>query len=301
MSGWLELGNKQKAAETYLSTGNIYFDRSEFDEALKNYQISLDLCKEVSNFYTLGFVYSALGITYHQQKKYQLAVQYLDSARLTGEKISDKYTVLDAYDVLSQIYAEQNKYEQALLYFKKYSMLKDSLNEAGTKSDIAELEIKYQNEKKNAEILGLKTDQALKEAALSRQRAIQIGTTITLLLVIAISLLFINRYRVMNRTNRLLEVERMRNGIARDLHDDIGSALSSINILSKIARIEKNNTESYFEKVGVQSSRIMENMSDMVWSLSPANDTISQLTPRMREFASEILEPKNIKYLFYKV
>jgi two-component system sensor histidine kinase UhpB len=56
-----------------------------------------------------------------------------------------------------------------------------------------------------------------------------------LLSVLVISILLVNRYRVKNRANRMIEMERMRNTIARDLHDDIGSTLSSINIMSQLA------------------------------------------------------------------
>ena len=42
----------------------------------------------------------------------------------------------------------------------------------------------------------------------------------------------------------------------------------------------------------------MEDMGDMVWSINPRNDSMSQVLIRMREFASEIFELKNIEYQF---
>jgi len=115
--------------------------------------------------------------------------------------------------------------------------------------------------------------------------------------VVVIGILLVNRYRVMNKVNRALEIERMRNTIARDLHDDIGSALSSINILSQVAQVEKNgDARNYLQRIGDQSARIMENMDDMVWSIHPGNDSMEQVIIRMREFVTEILDPKNIEY-----
>jgi two-component system, NarL family, sensor histidine kinase UhpB len=145
----------------------------------------------------------------------------------------------------------------------------------------------------------LKKDQELQTLTLSRQRVIITLGIIALISVLIIAVLLINRYRVMNRTKRLLEIEKVRNNIARDLHDDMGSALSSINILSQVALVEKNgNTQTYLQRIGDQSARMMEEMGDMVWSINPRNDSMSQVLIRMREFASEIFELKNIEYLF---
>jgi two-component system, NarL family, sensor histidine kinase UhpB len=103
----------------------------------------------------------------------------------------------------------------------------------------------------------------------------------------------------MNRTKRLLEIEKVRNNIARDLHDDMGSTLSSINILSQVALTEKNgDTQNYLQRIGDQSARMMEDMGDMVWSINPRNDSMRQIIIRMREFATEVFELKNIEYRF---
>jgi signal transduction histidine kinase len=66
-----------------------------------------------------------------------------------------------------------------------------------------------------------------------------------------------------------------------------------------VALVEKNgNTQTYLQRIGDQSARMMEDMGDMVWSINPRNDSMSQVLIRMREFASEIFELKNIEYQF---
>jgi signal transduction histidine kinase len=99
----------------------------------------------------------------------------------------------------------------------------------------------------------------------------------------------------------LLELERVRNAIARDLHDDIGSTISSINILSNVAirqTAEDPNVRNQLKKIANQSASIMERMSDIVWSINPVNDSLSAVSARMKEFTAEILEPMNIQYIF---
>jgi signal transduction histidine kinase len=98
----------------------------------------------------------------------------------------------------------------------------------------------------------------------------------------------------------MVEMEKMRNSIARDLHDDIGSTLTSINILSKVALEPQEDgfMESSLRKIKDRSSAIMERMDDIVWAINPRNDTMEQLLVRMKEFAAELLEPLNIRYRF---
>jgi len=299
LNAYFQMGLKREACETYVSIGNIYFDKSSFQKAQNEYKTALSIAKEISNEPLRGMIYIALSSALHQMKRSNEAIQYADSAQTIGNKINDKYTVLDAYEILSVVFESQKKYKESLFHFQEYSKLKDSLNEAANRGQFEELEMKYQNEKKTAEIEFLKSDKALSEANLSRQHVLQIGTTVALLSVIIISLLLVNRYRVVSKGKRLLEIERVRNNIARDLHDDIGSTLSSINILSKVALVEqKSNPQHYLQKIGDQSARIMEEMSDIVWSIHSGNDAMDKIITRMREFIYETFEPLDITCQF---
>jgi signal transduction histidine kinase len=115
---------------------------------------------------------------------------------------------------------------------------------------------------------------------------------------IAVVIYIIHRLRV----NRLLAMEKVRTRIARDLHDDMGSTLSTINILSTMAKMkvhkDTGKTEEYLEKISDNSSRMMEAMDDIVWSINPMNDNMQKITARMREFATGVLEAKDIDFTF---
>lgn len=104
------------------------------------------------------------------------------------------------------------------------------------------------------------------------------------------------------RLTRLLAVERIRNKVARDLHDDVGSTLSTINILSSMAKTklltDPVKTSEYISKITDNSQQMMEAMDDIVWSIKPDNDNMQKILARMREYASSILEPKDIEIKF---
>jgi signal transduction histidine kinase/ligand-binding sensor domain-containing protein len=103
------------------------------------------------------------------------------------------------------------------------------------------------------------------------------------------------------RITKYLTEEKLRSKIARDLHDDMGSTLSSINIISKMALQNNDNdmmAKEYLSKIKDNSGRMLESMSDIVWAINPANDTVEKVILRMKEFAAEMLEPMNIGYTF---
>jgi signal transduction histidine kinase/ligand-binding sensor domain-containing protein len=105
------------------------------------------------------------------------------------------------------------------------------------------------------------------------------------------------RYRVA----QLLKLERVRTRIATDLHDDIGSSLSQIAILSEVARqkVGDNGANEPLKMIADTSREMVDSMSDIVWAINPNKDHLSDLIQRMRRFASDILDAKDIAYRFY--
>jgi outer membrane protein assembly factor BamB len=116
------------------------------------------------------------------------------------------------------------------------------------------------------------------------------------LMAILVALLLYYFYR--QRINKLLAVEAVRSRVARDLHDDVGSTLSTINILGSMAKtklqVDTVKTGEYISKITENSQRMMEAMDDIVWSIKPDNDTVQKMMVRMKEFALGVLEAKDI-------
>jgi signal transduction histidine kinase len=287
-------------SETLQNVGNIYYDMHRYTEALKEYDKSLEIARSISNPALMAYGYSGLGFTWYELRKYNKAIAYFDSSTLKAKEIKNRYLVMDAYEVISQINEEQKKYKEALAFHHAFSALKDSLTSEENRKGAEEMEAKYQNAQKQNQIELLQKDQQLKDISIQQNRILQIAMVTAFVLLIVIGLLVFNRHRLIHQSKRQMEIEQVRNEIARDLHDDIGSTLSSINILSQLA-IKENQTAStatYFQRIAEQSAKMMESMSDMVWSINPDNDTIQKMLARMKEFTSEILEPKNIAYEF---
>lgn len=89
---------------------------------------------------------------------------------------------------------------------------------------------------------------------------------------------------------RKLELFAMRNQIASDLHDEVGSAISSISLAAGMARAKKGEeVTEIVSQIEATSRETMDNMADIVWSIEPSNDTFAQVAQRMKQFGTTLL------------
>ena len=97
---------------------------------------------------------------------------------------------------------------------------------------------------------------------------------------------------------QFMKLEKLRTQISTDLHDDIGSTLSSISILSDMAMRQKRSEDAgeMVNEIKQNSLSLMERMDDIVWSINPKNDTLENLLLRIRDFAAQLFEAKDIDY-----
>ncbi len=121
-------------------------------------------------------------------------------------------------------------------------------------------------------------------------------------ILIAISFISFIIWRIYKyQLRRLLYIERIRNQISIDLHDDIGASLSNLNILTTLVRQKISDKETSFSLLSrieeeIQSSA--QSLDDIIWSVNPKNDSLDRVLARIRRFASEAFEAKNINGQF---
>jgi two-component sensor histidine kinase len=104
----------------------------------------------------------------------------------------------------------------------------------------------------------------------------------------------IYRYRI----GQFKKMQAMRNVISTNLHDDIGASLSNIHILTVLTQrniANRADATSYITKAGDEIQRISESLSDIVWNINPKYDDLDQLFIRMKRYAADMFDGKNIR------
>jgi signal transduction histidine kinase/ligand-binding sensor domain-containing protein len=103
------------------------------------------------------------------------------------------------------------------------------------------------------------------------------------------------------RVAQLMRVERVRARIATDLHDDVGASLSQIAILAEVARAQRPGDQAAdgpLARIADTSRGLVDSMSDIVWAINPAVDSLSDLIHRVRRFAEDALGASDIDLTF---
>jgi signal transduction histidine kinase/ligand-binding sensor domain-containing protein len=93
----------------------------------------------------------------------------------------------------------------------------------------------------------------------------------------------------------VINQERLR--ISRDMHDEVGSALTEITYLSEMARQKPDASRSYLQEISMRSSQVIDNVSEIVWAMNPHNDTLDNLLARLRRHAAKYLDSADIRCL----
>ena len=120
------------------------------------------------------------------------------------------------------------------------------------------------------------------------------------LCILAVSSFLYFLYRL--RVQRLLAVQRVRSEISRDLHDEIGATLSSVQIMSTFAEQSLDSSapdaKRWVNRIGDNTKEMMEKIRDIVWTLNPSKEISGNIITRMKQFASQTLEAKDIAFTF---
>ncbi|MBX2921054.1 MAG: hypothetical protein KF746_02590 [Chitinophagaceae bacterium] len=103
------------------------------------------------------------------------------------------------------------------------------------------------------------------------------------------------RYRI----RQLLRLQKVRNRIATDLHDEIGSTLTNISILSNLSKknlLSPDKAGDFLQRISEEVSSSSQALDDIIWSVNSSHDTMEETVTRMRRYAAELFDAANIRY-----
>lgn len=332
-----EIGDKSGMASSYNNIGIIYSVQEKYQEALENYFTSLKINEEVGNKLGIAGAYSNIGVAYFNQENFYEADKYFRAALKFSEEIGDdeaiasnycsigevnvifsnfpearknledglalskkignKWLIHLNYECLSRLDSAEGNFAQALEDYRMYTLYKDSLLNEESNYQTAQLKIQYETEKKDQEIALLNKDKELHVQQLEKQRLVRnvmIAGTILLLLV---GLLLFHSFRLRKKLEKQQAIIQERKRISADLHDDVGSGLSKIMLLSelvkKVAKTPETRQEA--EKISAISQELSSNISEIIWALNSNNDYVENLVAYIRRYAAEYFENGSVK------
>jgi signal transduction histidine kinase len=308
---------KDKTQEMYstLILGHLYFDRKDYNTALRIYNTVETYLKSNKNPILQHSVNTALGRVHNELKSYDNSLLYLrenlktfsarkneigvnstraDIARTLqlqkkhveaidlikeniehAKNIKNKTLIRINYLDLSDTYEKAGYYQEALFNRKEYQKWHDSILNENNNKVINELEVKYQSEKKEKEILQLSQNKLLNEASIEKQniRIKQLGYSFLILIFLFTTIFIIFRQRIKNKRQielinaitdtQITEQQR----IAQDLHDSVGGSLA----------LMKTKLSAILKPDNITSNEINE----LINNLSQTSDEVRHISHNM--------------------
>ena len=189
-----ELGDKNGIAVDLGNIGIIYDNQGDYPQALDYYFKALRMAEKCGDKSVMAINIGNIGELYTIQKKYNEARIYLNNALQLDKEIGNKDGKKHRYSGLSILDSTLGNWKGAYEYHKLYSEMKDSLLNEESSKQIAEMQTKYETEKKEQQITLLNKDKELQSAELNRQKIIIWSVAGGLLVVLVLSI-FIFRER----------------------------------------------------------------------------------------------------------
>jgi tetratricopeptide (TPR) repeat protein len=179
LSNFLKTGDKLNASELELSLGNIYYDKKDYHTALSHLNNGLLLARNIKVPGQAAYLYSSKGFAYYALKDLDKAALYFDSSRHIASQFHNAYLIMDAYEVLTDIQKQKGNFKYALDLHEKFASLRDSLTSAENRKAVEEIQSKYDNDKKQAEIVLLQKDQRISRISTYTLIAVLVFVVIT--------------------------------------------------------------------------------------------------------------------------
>lgn len=329
-----EANDKIQEALSLKHFGEIYLDKKDYDKALDYFNQSLKLNQRLGDKINIGDCYSSIGFIRGQQGAIAEAVRLLNESLVLFEQAGYRNGIAQAYNYLGVLHLKHKNYADAVAAFQQsaqvarasrnrslesralkgladtysasgdykhayelllqHKQVEDSIVSHAAIEKNIEMEARYNIGNQEKAIALLTKDKTIQELALRRQVFLKNAFIAGLLLMCAMFFFVYRNYR----TRQLLKLQTIRNKIASDLHDDVGSTLSSISIFSDIARQQSKEVIPMLDQIGESSRQMLESMADIVWTINPENDNFEKIILRMRSFAFELLGSKKIDFQF---
>ncbi|WP_083610302.1 tetratricopeptide repeat-containing sensor histidine kinase [Pontibacter flavimaris] len=198
---------KPDDAATLVSLNNIgfiYSKKGEWGKALSYHHKALNFSRRVGSTVDEAYSLSGLAEAYMAGDQPEMALPYaLQNVELL-QKLNSKDEVKNASELLDKLYIKLGDYKNAHKYLSLQNQYADSVKAASVKTQLAELEFKYENEKAAQENLLLKAQTNLQQQMIERRNTAQLFTGALLLLVGVLAVVFFLGRRRMHRLNDLL-------------------------------------------------------------------------------------------------
>lgn len=197
-----EMGNKDGIATSFVGIGQAYEAQKEYQNAVQYFLKASSIFEELGSKKSLAECYLLLGNVYSLMNNSTKALSCFHRVVDLSREIGSKKNVCSGYQDLSHQYGKQGDFKNAYKYYQLYSALNDSIFNETNSKHIAELEAKYENEKKEKEIKLLQSNNEIQQLIINKKRIQTIALIVGIIFIFLLALTLISRQSIKTKKQK---------------------------------------------------------------------------------------------------
>ncbi len=207
-----QINDKAGISTSLNNIGNIYYIEEKYDQALNYFTKALSVAVDIKFDFNIGLCSRKIGEIFFKTKQHDKAFPYFNKSIEYGKKLNNFELLRKGYSELYNFYLIKNDYKKSLEYYQLFTAYEDSISNTLNNKRITELQIGFDLKQREAEIkqieieiAELKNEKKLRDLELSRQKSIRNLLIIISILILALGILFYNRFKNKKRSEQLLQ------------------------------------------------------------------------------------------------
>jgi signal transduction histidine kinase len=184
--------------------GGIEHKLKNYAKAIKYFQESLLLSTKINDQIGVLMVNKSIGLIYKEQNKFDSTLFFYKKSFDLAQKLDLKEEKLNMYNNYSELYKSIGKFNIALDYLEKYISLNDSIYNENSSKQIAEMQTKYDSEKKEKENELLRKNNEIQSLTIARQTTLRNSFIALSLLVLLLAMILYSRFKIKKDANEKL-------------------------------------------------------------------------------------------------
>jgi len=231
--------------------GSIYNELEKYPEAIANYQAAMAVFTQLNDSVNYAMCLANVGNVYNIMGDYKKGIECSLYALAISTRLNDRFNIAACYVFLAEGYQFSGDYKHAFEYQTKLLNLKDTIYDLETNQNIAEMQTRFDTEKKEKENQILKQENDLQILSINRQKIINYSVSLGLLLVLGLAFFIYKGYKQKQKANLQLEEKNLlieeKNKIVEEKNKDITDSIRYAKRLQTAILKPENTLSSYFD------------------------------------------------------